>query len=199
MSLRRFRLVMTIVVLAAFMAGMAGMASAGEGGYREGDPWHNYWVDWHRNNCWPEPFIGPDAASVCAAFRADIVKGWEQQNLLGDPHFEPNNSKLSPSGMIKLRWILTQNPPEFRAPFVEPALTDEVTARRVAAAQQAAIELAPSMPVNVAVSDMRMFTTPSDYVTGVHDWFGKFMKAIPNPQIQAFQNTTSTGSTGGGP
>lgn len=198
MSLRRFTLVMTIVVAAAVAAAVL-PAIAGDGGYHTGDPWHNYWVDWHRNNSWPEPFVEPDAASICAAFRADIIKGWEQQNLLGDPHFEANNNKLSPSGMIKLRWILTQNPAEFRTPFVERTASDEITARRVAATQQAAIDLVPSMPVNVAVSDMRMFTTPSDYVTGVHAWFGNFMKTIPDPQIQAFQNSTSTGSTGGGP
>lgn len=196
MSLRRFTLALAIFSLAALIASMAILAVAGESGYRDNDPWHNYWVDWHRNNSWPEPFVGPDAASVCAAFRADIIKGWEQQNLLGDPHFESNNAKLSPSGMIKLRWILTQNPPEFRTPFVERTASDEITARRLAAAQQAAIELAPSMPVNVAVSDMRMFTTPSDYVTGVHNWFGNFMKTIPDPQIQAFQNSASQGTGG---
>jgi hypothetical protein len=189
MSIRRFTLAMTLLVVAAAVAFVAAIAAAGEGGYHTGDPWHNYWVDWHRNNCWPEPFVEPDAASVCAAFRADIIKGWEQQNLLGDPHFEPNGYKLSASGLIKLRWILT--------PFVERTASDEITARRLAATQQAAMDLEPGMPVNVAVSDMRMFTTPSDYVTGVHAWFGNFMKTIPDPQIQAFQNSSTQGTSSG--
>ncbi len=197
MSIRRFTLAMTIVVVAAAVSSLAFVAVAGDGSYHTGDPWHNYWVDWHRNNCWPEPFVGPDAESVYTAFKVDIIKGWEQQNLLGDPHFESNGYKMSPAGLIKLRWILTQNPPEFRQPFVERTASDEITARRLAAAQQAAIDLVPSMPVNVAISDMRMFTTPSDYVTGVHAWFGNFMKTIPDPQIQAFQNSSTQGTASG--
>ena len=82
---------------------------------------------------WPEPFLGPDKASIYAQFQADINKGWEQQCILGDPHFEANSAKLSPSGLIKLRWILTQNPPEYRTPFIERTASDEITARRVAA------------------------------------------------------------------
>ena len=138
MSIRRFTLAMTVVVVVAVVASMAIVAAAGDGGYHTGDPWHNYWVDWHRNNCWPEPFVEPDAESVYTAFQVDIIKAWEQQNLLGDPHFEPNSYKMSPAGLIKLRWILTQNPPEFRTPFIERTASDEITARRLAAAQQAA-------------------------------------------------------------
>ena len=195
MSLHRFTLVMTIVLVVGVVASMALVAAAGEGGYHTGDPWHNYWVDWHRNNCWPEPFLGPDRNSIYAQFQADINKGWEQQCILGDPHFEANSAKLSPSGLIKLRWILTQNPPEYRTPFIERTASDEITARRVAAAQQASLDM--NIPVNVAVSDMRMSTTPSDYVTGVHGWFTNFMKTIPDPQIQAFQNSSGQGTASG--
>jgi hypothetical protein len=188
---RRFALVLLpLVVLAAAVA--SGEVKTGP------DWWRNYWAIWHRNNTWPEPFNDPDRASVCAMFQSEIIKGWEQQNLLGDPHFDPSSSKMSPAGLIKLRWILTQNPPAYRTPFVERAITDDITARRVAAAQLAAAELAPGVALNVEISDMRMMTTPSGYVTGVHDWFGKFMKTIPDPQIPAFQTSSGGGGGGGG-
>ncbi len=160
--------------------------------------WRNYWTSWHRNNCWPEPFIEPDEASVCTMFSCEIVKGWEMQNLMGEPHFTPDNSKLSPAGMIKLRWILTQNIPEYRLPFVERGFSDDITARRMAAVQQGCGELMPSVAPRVAVSEMRMMCTPSDSVTTTNDWFAKYMRSIPNPQLPAFQSNNGGASGGGG-
>src|SRR5262245_55406477 len=98
-----------------------------------GNWWNCFWTDWHRNNAWMEPFIYPDRASVCRTFDIEIAKGWQLQNLLGDAHFEPDNNRLSPAGMIKLRTILTQNPNQFRNAFVQRGLNDEITSRRVAA------------------------------------------------------------------
>jgi hypothetical protein len=158
-----------------------------------GDWWTNYWTDWHRNNAWTEPFIYPDRASVCRTFDLQIAKGWQMQNLLGDHHFEAEGNRLSPAGMIKLRTILTQNPNQFRSPYVQRGLTDEITTRRLASTQQAAADIVHGPFPDVFVSDTQLVGTSAEYVNGVNTWFTGFMQGISKPQPEAFQ-VQSTGS-----
>jgi hypothetical protein len=190
--MRRPLILAMTVILAMAASAVAGDLNSGPAW------WRSFWTDWHRNNWWPEPFVAPDAADVCATFHAEVLRGWEQQNLLGDAHFESDNSKLSPAGVTKLRWIMTQNPLEFRMAFIERATTEDITARRLAAAQQAAAEIAPSAVANVAVSDMRMFTTPSGQVLGINAWLVKYQSTIPAPSLPAFQSSGSSGGSSGG-
>jgi hypothetical protein len=162
--------------------------------HNPGDWWHNYWNVTRRNNCWMEPFIYPDRASVCTINDLQVAKGWQAQNLLGEPHFEPNSEKLSPAGMIKLRWILTQVPAQYRNVFVQRGMTDEITSRRLAAAQMAAGEIARGGVPEVMVSDLPLNGTPASYVNGVNGGFDGYMQDITKPRPTAFQ--TESGSSG---
>jgi hypothetical protein len=150
---------------------------------------------WRRNNVWPEPFIYPDRASLYNFNAAQISKGWQAQCLLGEPHFEANGSKLSPAGMTKLRWILTQAPMQYRDVYVQRGMTDEITARRLAAAQVAAGEVVSGPVPEVLVSNLPLNSMPADYVNGVNTWFNGYMQGITKPQPTAF---TPDASSGGG-
>ncbi|HTQ38681.1 MAG TPA: hypothetical protein VMJ32_06620 [Pirellulales bacterium] len=179
----------------ALLLGAATPAFAGDvsGGYQPNSPWHNFWVDWHRNNSWTEPFVEVDTASVWNTVDAEVAKGWETQDLLGDAHFEADNSKLSPAGRLKIHTILTQNPVAFRTVFVARGWTDEVTSKRLATAQLATAQLAGSGPMPpVLVSNSIPVTTQADYVAGVSTWYSGFMTSIPKPQIKAFQQDDDT-------
>jgi hypothetical protein len=163
-----------------------------------GDWWTNFWTDWHRNNAWMEPFVYPDRASVCNINQLQITKGWQLQNTLGDPHFEADNVRLSPSGMSKLRWILTQNPAQNRNVFVQRGLSDEVTTKRLAAVQQAAAEVARGPFADVIVSDTPIPTMPSEYAVSNNAWLTSYMQGIPKPSPKAFTSEAGSGGGSGG-
>jgi hypothetical protein len=186
------------VAIAVLLFGAVPALAGGEGGYQPNSPWHNFWVSWHRNNCWPHPFTEVDAASVWNMVDAQVAKGWEAQDLLGDAHFETDNSKLSAAGRLKVHAILTQNPVAFRTVFVARGWTDEITAKRLAAAQLATAQLAEDGPMPaVLVSNSQPVTSSADSVAGVTAWYAGFQTTIPKPQTKAFQQDDDT--SGGTP
>lgn len=191
----RFALAM-LLFLGATVPALAG----GDGSWVNNDdnPWHEFWNDWHRNDCWMQPFNYPDRSSVWNIFDAEVAKGWEMQDLLSEAHFEAGNSKLSPAGKLKMHWILTQNPSPFRTVFVARAWSDEVTTKRLAAAQLAAAQMASPGPMpTVLVSNSEPVSTSADYVAGVNTWYSGYMTSMPKPQPEAFQNADSSGGGSG--
>lgn len=161
------------------------------------DCWNNFWTDWHRNNCWMEPFVYPDRACVGNTFEAEISKGWQLQCLLGDPHFEPDSSQLSPAGLAKIRAIVTQNPVQFRNVYVERGLNDELTTKRLIATQRAVASMIHSPGTEVLVSDMPLIGSPAEQVNGVNTWLTGLQKSYPAPTTKAFKTDDSGGSGGG--
>lgn len=92
-----------------------------------------------------------------------IQSGWRRQNLLSDSHFTANNSELSPAGQVKVRWILTEAPPERRVIQVRKAATPEQTAARILAVQNYAAKIAPdSEPPVIEESNL----SPPGYPAG---------------------------------
>ena len=76
--------------------------------------WHEFWdrvhLDFHRNNCWDEPFTTADRRSVRAPFTAMIHSGWRSQNTLGQHYFDRETNVLNEAGEQKLFWIVTNAP-----------------------------------------------------------------------------------------
>ena len=188
MSRLKFVLFVALALLSAAKANAGGDPNAT-------DPWNRFWTDWHRNNCWTEPFVYPDRTSVCTFFDAEIAKGWQLQCLLGDPHFEPDNSKLSPAGIYKLRAIL-QNPSMAHPVFVERTWNDETTSKRLAAVQRAVAEMTRGPMPEVLVSNTPLSSAPADQVNNVNTWLTTYMQTMPKPAPKAF--TTDANSSGGG-
>jgi hypothetical protein len=160
------------------------------------DWWNNFWTDWHRNNCWMEPFNYPDRACVGNTFEAEIAKGWQLQSLLGEPHFDADNGQISPAGMAKLRTIMAHNPVQFRNVYVERGANDEITAKRLMAAQRAVAGLVHAPGTEVLVSEIPLIGSPADQVNGVNTWLTGLQKSYPAPQTKAFHDADS--SSGGG-
>lgn len=127
------RVVMGLIVLAVFAQAVPAKA-------QQCSAWHAFWQsvarDWRRNNCWPEAFVGPDRLAVRAPFVVMVNNGWRRQNLLGDHHFEEGTTDLNQSGKLKVRWIMTQAPPQHRTIYVRRADKPEDTAARIAAIQE---------------------------------------------------------------
>ncbi|MEX0938304.1 MAG: hypothetical protein WDZ59_10635 [Pirellulales bacterium] len=160
----------------------------------EADWFSDFWAtmqrDYRRNNCWPDPFIQPDRAHVLVAFDAITDAGWRRQNLLGDHHFAPDSSRLTESGELKVRWILTQAPLHRRMIFVQRTLDREDTAMRVDAVQQFAVALTPDGTLP-AVHDTHLVVEGRSATT-VDATNVRFHESMPSPQLPA----ATAGSSG---
>jgi hypothetical protein len=147
--------------------------------------WQNFWGsvkrDWRRNNCWPEPFVYPDRASVWAPQVMMVDAGWQRQNVLGAHHFQRNSTELNQLGMLRVHTILAQNPPQRRNIYVERAMSDDETMARVDAAQRAAVEMVPygDLPP-VLVSSAGPAFRPAEQVDLIDR---KFRDTMPNPRL----------------
>jgi hypothetical protein len=97
---------------------------------------------YHRNVDWPWPYICPDRVAVREPFCIMERNGWRRQNLLGPHHFNANSNQLTSAGELKVRWIMTQAPPERRGIFVERSLEPDITANRLATARAYAAQVA---------------------------------------------------------
>lgn len=98
--------------------------------------------DFHRNIAWPEPFIWPDRAAVCAPFGVMIHNGWRMQNTLAAHHFREGTTELTEAGKLKVLWIVTEAPAASRSIYVERAETSEQTSQRIRNVQTIAAGLA---------------------------------------------------------
>ena len=132
--------------------------------------------DIKRRQCWPEPFIQADRAATRIPFAIQVCNGWRRQNMLGEFHFEPATGQLTEAGQLKVRWILTVCPPQHRAIYVHTAEKEEETAARMAAVQQAMIQIAPNNMVAVTPTSISDDGWPADEV----DMIGrKFQSSAP--------------------
>ncbi|MCA9230344.1 MAG: hypothetical protein KDA57_06820 [Planctomycetales bacterium] len=97
------------------------------------------------NQMWPAQYIPAARRSVYCAHEAMINNGWRRQNLLGTYHFDSETGELTEAGKLKVKWILSQTPQHRRSIFVERGADLANTADRVAAVQNWAASLSPSV------------------------------------------------------
>jgi hypothetical protein len=150
--------------------------------------------DIKRRQCWPEPFLGPDRATVRAPFAIQVANGWRRQNMLGEFHFVPGTAQLTEAGQLKVRWILLTGPQQHRLIYVHTADRDEETAARVAAVQHLATQITPNNIPPILTTTISDDGWPADQV----DLIGrKFQATIPAPRLPAPASSSTTGGTGG--
>jgi hypothetical protein len=155
--------------------------------------WVDTTVHYVRSGCranrdWPWPYICPDREAVREPFAIMTNNGWRRQNLLGPHHFDASKNTLTTAGELKIHWIMTQAPPERRNIFVERSLDSAVTAQRVEAARQYAIQLAndgrsPQVGDTHLVSEGR----PAAAVDATYTRFNESMPApiLPPPSASS--------------
>ena len=92
------------------------------------------------NQAWPYPHVCADRKWAMAPFDTMVHNGWRRQNLLGAHHFHEETGRLTHAGELKVRWIQSQAPPQYRNVYVERAIDPAVTADRLATARAYAAE-----------------------------------------------------------
>jgi hypothetical protein len=152
-------------------------------------------TDVKRRQCWPDPFEGPDRATVRAPCATMVANGWRRQNMLGEYHFEPGTGQLTEAGRLKVRWILTSGPQQHRLIYVHVAEGNEETSARIAAVQQCAAQIAPHDLPPVLPTSISDEGWPADRV----DLIGrKFQAATPPPRLPPSSGTSGSGNGSGG-
>jgi hypothetical protein len=148
---------------------------------------------YHVNKQWPWPYICADRIAVREPFAMMVDNGWRRQNLLGAHHFNETSTKLTTAGELRVRWILTQAPPERRTIFIERDLNPAVTAERIAAARSygTQVSLDGAAPL-IAESSLISEGRPASVVDATNV---KFQEAMPVPVLPAA--TVGTGSSSG--
>lgn len=146
--------------------------------------------DYRRNNCWPDPFVAPDRAHVYAPFGVMVANGWRTYNTLGEHHFHADDVRLNEAGVNRLRAILSEAPPEYRAVFVVGGPDPQLTAARVAEVQalvQSMVLEGDVPPVMANYSPVHGW--PAEYINNIGT---RFAATTPDPRIPA-----ANGSSGG--
>jgi hypothetical protein len=173
----------SLVALATVIT-CAFVASSSQAGWT--DFWHRTSVDFHRNNCWPKPFVEADRNDVRVALDAMVRKGWQSQNTLTNYHFDPQTNQLTVAAHRKIEWILTQNPPPRRVVFVLRSLDQDITAARVDAVQQTMARIVPHgvLPM-VAETENSPLGRSADYIVAIHL---ALERSVPSPHLPAVES-----------
>lgn len=155
-------------------------------------PAQGFWLDAFCTHCkqgakanerWPSPYLCPDRVHAHAPFDAMVRNGWRRQNLLGAHHFSTDCTKLTQAGELKVQWIMTQAPQEFRRVFVERSLDSSMTDQRIATAQDFATKVAGNTMVpQVASTHILSEGRPAAVVDYVST---QFRENMPVPALPA--------------
>ena len=87
------RLLASATLAVAAIAITAGSANADWSNF-----WHQFHIDTHRNNAWPDPFNEADARDVVAPFEVMKQNGWKLHNTIGHELFREGDGVLMASG-----------------------------------------------------------------------------------------------------
>jgi hypothetical protein len=149
--------------------------------------------DFLRNNYWPEPFNYPDRDAVCAPFAVMVHNGWRLQNTFGAHHFRPGTSELTEAGELKLKWVMTEAPPQQRTVYVERGETADMTAGRIKAVEAAAGRLTVDGGVPMVVeTSIQSRGWPADQIDATtRQW----LNSVPAPRLPSSTTSTSGGGS----
>ncbi|MCA9120495.1 MAG: hypothetical protein H6822_14310 [Planctomycetaceae bacterium] len=157
--------------------------------------WDEFWarvhLDFHRMNCWPEPFLHADKDLVRQPMLAMTDSGWRMQNTLSDHLFDVETHSLTQAGALKVRWIVTQAPPHRRTVFVLRGATPDATLSRVEAVQEAITQLVPQgARPEVLLTDVIPVGGSGDYFDAVDR---ALKDSIPPPRLPEASGPTGSG------
>jgi hypothetical protein len=182
------------IVIAGMMAAGLWTIAAPQSA-RADDFWSNCRRVLRLNLDWPAPYLQQDRASVNAHYAAMTECGWKTQNMMCDYHFAPSAGKLSQAGELRLRWILTQAPPQHRMVYVQKAGTPEETNSRIDAVQRFSQQIQGTLAM-VTETDLDTPGRPAEQVDLISR---AALNSMPSPVLPAgSKGGTTAGSTSAG-
>ncbi len=158
--------------------------------HAEGDGfWDRFHLDFHRMNCWPEPFLHADRVATQTPLIAMTDAGWQLQNTLGDHFFDPQTQLLTQAGQLKLRWIATQTPLHRRTVLVLRSTDSAATVSRVQSVEEHLARLIPDAPrPDVRLTDKAPTGGSGEYFDEVDR---QLKTTIPPPRLPGVSGAAS--------
>jgi hypothetical protein len=152
---------------------------------------HNTHVDFARNNVWPQPFRGQDAASTVAPFEIMKRNGWRDNNTVGSVLFEKN--QLTDAGRLKVATLLASTPSNYRTLYVQTGETQEETLARVQSVQSTVSTLVTDgqMPA-IQITSAAPSSSPGAYQNLVHR---AIQKTTPTPRLPVYSGMANPAQT----
>ncbi|TWU37395.1 hypothetical protein [Novipirellula artificiosorum] len=147
--------------------------------------WHQFWhqfnVDYHRANAWPDPFNEGDAMQVVAPFEVMKHNGWRMHNTIGNDLFRQGDGALLAAGNNRVHWIATQAPEARRTVYVLRGKSLEETNARVTSVRQTLANVYMAGPIpDVIVTEKEPSTAPGGWAVQIQrDW----MEVLPKPKL----------------
>ncbi len=136
-----------------------------------------------RNNAWPQPFRGVDAAAVVTPFELQKNNGWRQFNTIGSAFFD-NTHALTDAGAHKIAVGLTKVPSNRRVIYVLKGETPTDTATRVESVQIAVSKMIPVGPLpEILVTDQDNASVSGEYETLINRGLAR---TTPAPRLPKF-------------
>ena len=134
-----------------------------------------------QNNLWPQQYLDTDRCRAKSPFDTMVRNGWRRQNLVGEHHFNDDSTRLTESGRLRIQWIMTQAPPQYRQVYVERSLKEGYTDRRIQLAQEFAMQIAGNQ-ADPVVQDTHLISDgrPAAVVDYVNT---QFQENMPIPQL----------------
>ena len=161
---------------------------------QNGDPtFCQSFARWYRsvydmNAMWPRPYVMPARNSVNVMYEAMVSNGWRRQNLLGKHHFDEDTQQLTQAGKLKVKWILTQVPPQRRNIYVERGVNESHTAIRIESIHQHTASMSPVQgPVSVTDTHLVSEGHPAAAVDAM---FTGYQANKPAPMLPAANSGT---------
>lgn len=152
---------------------------------------HEMHVDRLRNNAWPQPFRGIDAAAVSTPFEIQKSNGWRQFNTIGSAFFD-DSCALTDAGLQKIAVTLNKTPSNRRILFVHKGVSPEETASRVEAVQIAVSQLIPVGPLpEILVTDQDNLSVSGETQTLLNRGLNKSMPAPVLPKFNGLNSPSS--------
>ncbi len=136
-----------------------------------------------RNNAWPHPFRGMDAAAVVTPFEIQKSNGWRQFNTIGSAFFDKNCS-LTDAGVEKIAVTLNKTPSNRKVIFVMKGESPAETAQRIEAVQIAVSQMIPvgALP-EILVTDQDNLSVSGETQTLLNRGMTKSMPAPVLPKF----------------
>ncbi|MHB8901170.1 MAG: hypothetical protein ACYC6Y_20670, partial [Thermoguttaceae bacterium] len=138
-------------------------------------------TDFKRNNCWPDPFICPDRATVRAPFNVMVQNGWRLENTISNYHFDETTGELTVAGQNKVFWIMNHAPLPHRTVYVQMSRDPMVTAQRLQSVQALAQSFAS--PGSMAQVEPTIDEPPSWNADQVGYVNAAFQASAPPPRL----------------
>jgi len=174
----------------------AGYADGSAGGSTGGHPhWERFWLDFYRNNTWPEPFLSADRMAARTPFCIQTDNGWKMQNTVGSYLFDVETQRVNQAGELLVKWIVNQAPAHRRAVFVLKGDSAEATNARVQSVQAAVAKYSGGCMYPVLLTDTEPAGWPASYIDTITQ---QYSATIPAPRLPARQGGGQGGGQSGG-